>query len=76
LLEGRDEIVHANPELSVRLGLRAVLGVIESGVDVGGAEPVPKDALLAECRELLIGYLTGCPVGPGSGQVDFFDVWG
>jgi AcrR family transcriptional regulator len=76
LLERRDEIVHANPELSVRLGLRAVLGVIDSGVDVGGAEPVPKDALLAECRELLIGYLTGRPGGPGSGQVDFFDVWG
>jgi AcrR family transcriptional regulator len=76
LLERRAEIVHANPELSVRLGLRAVLGVIDSGVDVGGAEPVPKDALVAECRELLIGYLSGRPGGPGSGQVDFFDVWG
>jgi AcrR family transcriptional regulator len=74
LLELRSEITHANPEVAVRLGWRAVLGVIEhtpTGHSVGDLTP---DALRHECLEFLLRYLVGNSIG-GSEQVEFFDVW-
>jgi AcrR family transcriptional regulator len=76
LLQRTGEIQHANPQLAVRLGLRAVLGVVDAefrAVD----ERLPRETLIEECRALLLGYLTGS-VGPASSAdgVDFFDVWG
>lgn len=77
LLERRDDIMHESPELAVRLGLRAVIGVIDSGVEAQGGEAVGRDVLVQECRELLMAYLVGGSRGaPEGGQVDFFDVWG
>jgi AcrR family transcriptional regulator len=79
LLERRTEIVHRRPELAVRLGLRAVLGVVDAGSDTMEAdEPESREILVEECRALLLAYLTGRPGedGPDGKQVDFFDVWG
>jgi AcrR family transcriptional regulator len=78
LLERRAEILHESPELAVRLGLRAVIGVIDAGVETQGGEAVSRDVLVQECRELLMAYLVGGSRGAPAdgGQVDFFDVWG
>jgi len=78
LLEHRDEIVQESPERAVRLGLRAVLGVMDAGVEPEGAsEEEAREVLVHECRELLLSYLTGRARGGGdAAEVDFFDVWG
>jgi AcrR family transcriptional regulator len=77
LLERREEIVHETPERAVRLGLRAVLGVLDAGVEPEGAgEEEAREVLVGECRELLLSYLTGRPAAGDAAQVDFFDVWG
>jgi AcrR family transcriptional regulator len=74
LLERGAEITHATPEVAVRVGLWAALGVI----DRGGSDVPPAvldgDALRRECTALLVAYLAGHAPEPGS-QVDFFDVW-
>ncbi|MDH3271307.1 MAG: TetR/AcrR family transcriptional regulator [Gemmatimonadota bacterium] len=75
LLRRRLQMTHPNPELAVRLGLRAVLGVVESEFRAVG-ERLPRETLVEECRVLLLGYLTGETLEPGSGEgVEFFDVW-
>ena len=75
LLDRREEIRHDEPELAVRLGLRAVLGVIDAELRVV-EDRLDRDTLVSECRSLLHGYLTGrVDAGPGD-AVDFFDVWG
>ncbi len=75
LLERRAEMDHEQPELAVRLGLRAVLGVIDAEHRVVKGR-LDRETLVSECRSLLHGYLTG-PVAAGPGDaVDFFDVWG
>lgn len=74
LLERRSDITHTHPEVAVRVGLWAVLGVIDhtpSGHAVGEIAP---EALHHECSELLLGYLMGSARGR-SEQVEFFDVW-
>ena len=76
LLTRSAEIDHADPSLAVRLGLRAVLGVVDA--EFRAVENrITRETLAAECRALLLGYLTGS-VGRGGDQdgVDFFDVWG
>lgn len=80
LLEREAEIVHARPELAVRLGLTAVLGVVDAGLVVQAEEAQTpeegRELLLHECTELLLVYLTGGAAERGSEPVEFFDVWG
>lgn len=78
LLERKAEIRHESPELAVRLGLRAVLGVLDGGLEEGqSGEAEARDVLVRECRDLLMAYLVGGTGSAGDpGQVEFFDVWG
>jgi AcrR family transcriptional regulator len=75
LLQRRDEMTHADPDLAVRIALSAVLGIGEHfqfGEQSGAA--VDFDRLRAECLQLVLTYLTDRASGDGS-SVDFFDVW-
>lgn len=79
LLACREEMVHPDPEVAVRLGLRAAMAVLE--VEDGGGDlrqdPIPLERRMGEAASLLLGYLAGqAPGGTVSGQVDFFDIWG
>ena len=74
ILLHRNEIAHPDPELAVRLGLRAVLGVVDSEFRAT-RDRLSRDLLIEECRSLLLGYLTG-ESGQGETSVEFFDVWG
>lgn len=75
-LERTADIRHANPQLAVRLGLRAVLGVVDAEFRVV-EDRLPRETLIEECRRLLLGYLTGDVGAAGKPEgVDFFDVWG
>ena len=77
LLERRSEIRHGDPRLAVRLGLRAVLGVVDAGVEPSSdSEAESREILVRECRDLLLAYLVGGPRDGGQEQVEFFDVWG
>ena len=75
LLERAAHIDHPQPELTVRVGLRAVLGVVDAEFRAV-QDRLARETLVEECRRLLYGYLTGQASGPGSENVDFFDVWG
>jgi AcrR family transcriptional regulator len=76
LLTRRAEVDHLDPVFAVRVGLRAVLGVVDA-LDETAWQP-PAERLVHECRELLVSYLQ--PTAERSetppGQVDFFDIWG
>ena len=79
LLEREGEMAHPRPELAVRLGLTAILGVVEGEVVPPGEEPTAEEAralLVHEGTELLLAYLTGGAGRRGSEPVEFFDVWG
>ena len=76
LLERRDEMVHETPELAVRLGLRAVLGVTDSALVLANGDDAAHEPIVQECRQLLMGYLTGRAPEPSDESVEFFDVWG
>ena len=75
LLEHQSEIRHSDPQIAVRLGLRAVLGVVDSEFRAV-EDRLDRETLIEECRSLLEGYLTG-RTGPSTSaaNVDFFDVW-
>ncbi len=76
LLERGQEIEHESPELAVRLGLNAIAGAIDASWGEAG-QAVPRETLIQECSELLLGYLTGSAARRSEGgQVDFFEVWG
>ncbi len=75
LLRRRQEITRDDPALAVRLGLRAVLGVVEAEFRVV-EDRLPREVLVEECRSLLMAYLTGEAGAAGTGSVEFFDVWG
>lgn len=75
LLQRADEMTHPDPALAVRLGLRAVLGVVDAEFRET-RDRLERKTLVAECRSLLLGYLTGQWGEPSTGEgVDFFDVW-
>lgn len=79
LLERAGDMKHPDPQLAVRLGLSAVLGVIDAGLEsapIEGGEPVDRDRLVGECTDLLLAYLAGSAPERGSEPVEFFDVWG
>lgn len=76
ILRHRDGIAHPDPALAVRLGLRAVLGVVDAEFRAT-QDRLPREVVVDECRAMLLGYLTGDAGEPsGTGGVDFFDVWG
>ena len=76
LLEQRESISHPDPELAVRIGLRAILGAVDAEIRATDNR-LDRDSLTTEARTLLLGYLTGnaSPAAQAIG-VDFFDVWG
>jgi len=75
LLARASEMDHPNPALAVRLGLRGVMGVIDSEPR-SGDEALSRETLVRECADLLSGYLMGtAPRGDAEG-VDFFEIWG
>ena len=74
LLEHQTDIDHVDPELAVRLGLLAVVGMISAATRPGG-QVVQRDTLVGEARDLLLRYLTSGEPEPPSGDVEFFDVW-
>ena len=75
-LQRANEIRHADPQLAVRLGLRAILGVVDAEFRAV-EDRLPRETLVEECRTLLLGYLTGATPTVGDYEaVDFFDVWG
>lgn len=74
LLERRHEMTHPSPEAAVRLGLCAVLGVIDHLRPEDTSAELDPDALRDECVTLLTAYLMG-GVSDAGAQVDFFDVW-
>ncbi|MDX1645560.1 MAG: TetR/AcrR family transcriptional regulator [Longimicrobiales bacterium] len=75
LLTRSGEMQHPRPELAVRLGLRAVLGVVDAEFREVGHR-LPRQTLVDECRTLLLGYLVGLEAQSAPEEsVDFFDVW-
>lgn len=74
ILRHEDEIVHDDPALAVRLGLRAVLGIVDAEFRAVH-DRLEREVLVQECRVLLMRYLTGGGGAGGPGSVDFFDVW-
>ncbi len=75
ILQNRGDIAHDDPELAVRLGLRGVLGVVDSEFRAT-QDRLPRDVLIEECRSMLMSYLTGDAGEGRTGGVDFFEVWG
>jgi AcrR family transcriptional regulator len=75
LLARREEIDHLNPDLAVRLGLLAVLGVIDTE-ELAVGEPLPRSVLVKEATDLLLGYLVTAGPPASTENVDFFDIWG
>lgn len=76
LLSRRDQMGHPNPELAVRLGLTAVVHVLDdaSSNALSGIGP---HRLRDEAARLLRSYLQPGEVGEdGAEGVDFFEIWG
>lgn len=75
LLSHSHEMTHPDPQRAVRLGLRAILGVVDAEFRAA-RDRLEREELIDECRAMLLGYLTG-DAGEASGTagVDFFDVW-
>jgi AcrR family transcriptional regulator len=73
-LNRSDEIRHAEPEVAVHIGLRAVLGIVEH--DTGPVRD--RGRVTEEASTLLLCYLAPEAAYPHApdGQVDFFDIWG
>ncbi len=76
LLGQRKSITHPDPELAIRIGLRAILGTVDAEIRAT-EDRLDRESLAAEARTLLLGYLTGnaSPAAQPIG-VEFFDVWG
>lgn len=76
LVTRSEEMAHPDPAVAVPLGLRAVLSVLEDHHPPDG-DPLPPERRMEEASTLLMSYLAGSsPHGEGSGDVDFFDIWG
>lgn len=77
LLARSGEMSHPDPEVAVRLGLEAVLAVLDADGAGGGPGAVPRERRREEAATLLLGYLSGArSPGGGTGKEDFFDIWG
>jgi AcrR family transcriptional regulator len=75
LLERAEEIDHEDPRRAVRLGLSAVLGVLDAEARAV-RDRLPRDVMVDECTVLLLGYLSRTDAARDTGTPpDFFDVW-
>jgi AcrR family transcriptional regulator len=76
LLLGRaSEMTHSQPTVAVRIGLGAVMGVLDAENRVA-LERLDREVLIDECSSLLLAYLAGTEAGEGDAAgVEFFDVW-
>lgn len=75
LLSRAEEIDHEDRERAVRIGLRAVMGVLDAEARAIG-ERLDRNTLVDECSRLLMGYLSVPDSGSSGGAgPDFFDVW-
>ena len=75
LLERSSEMTHADPTVAVRIGLGAVMGVLDAENRVA-RDRLDREVLVDECTSLLTGYLAGRTSGGADGSgVEFFDVW-
>lgn len=75
LMARASEMGHPDPSVATRLGLRAVLALLEAP-PLPGSDILPLERRVEEASLLLHGYLTGGDSGQRStGQVDFFDIW-
>ena len=77
LLTRADQIAHPDPAVAVPIGLRAALAVLEPRGASHGGSSLSREQRGEEASRLLMSYLAGAPPrAPGSGDVDFFDIWG
>jgi AcrR family transcriptional regulator len=75
LLSRASEMTHPQPSIAVRIGLGAVLGVLDAESRVA-RDRLDREVLVDECASLLLGYLAGNDAGDVDGAgVEFFDVW-
>ncbi len=74
LLERRDELTHPDPDVAVRLGLRAVTATLDQVVREQW-EPGDLDTVQAELGRMLRRYLTSESESGAEGGVEFFEVW-
>lgn len=75
LLSRASEMTHPQPSIAVRIGLGAVLGVLDAENRVA-RDRLDREVLVDECASLLLGYLAGSDAGEADGAgVEFFDVW-
>ena len=76
ILARADEMAHPEPEVGVRLGLQAVVALLDDAGGAGRPGTVPMGRRVEEATLLLLSYLGAEGVKGGEpGQVDFFDVW-
>jgi len=78
MLERSAEIVHPDPRVGVRLGLRAMLAVVQAHIEGADGRPLPADRVQTEAVTILLAYLGNERRGADSSpeNVDFFDIWG
>jgi AcrR family transcriptional regulator len=75
LLERSSEMTHSAPTVAVRIGLEAVMGVLDAENRVAG-DRLDRELLVDECTSLLTRYLAETSSGGADGSgVEFFDVW-
>jgi AcrR family transcriptional regulator len=75
LMGSAGEMEHENPDLAVRLGLRAVMGILDAEARAV-YERLDREVLVEECSRLLLGYLAKSDDGGGDAVgPEFFDVW-
>ncbi len=75
LLRRASDIRHDDPRRAVRIGLRAVTGILDAEAREV-EDRLDPEVLVDECARLLTGYLTGGEAIEGDGEApDFFDVW-
>ena len=76
LMSRADQIDHPVPQRAVRLGLRAVQGVLDAEARAV-TDRLDRETLVDECTGLLFGYLSAAERSEeGPGGPDFFEVWG
>jgi len=77
LLARSAEITHPDPSVGVRLGLRAVLTMVETAPETARRDPLTPDRRMEEAAAMLMAYLAGEKRrSVGRKKVDFFDIWG
>lgn len=77
LLARSAEITHPDPSVGVRLGLRAVLTMVETAPETARRDPLTPDRRMEEAAAMLMAYLAGEKGrSVGRKKVDFFDIWG